>query len=123
MVSFIPDITSTSGRLHSEFVRLLFLQTHRETDRFFAVSGVQLAQTDRGIFHYRRVAFSSMLKSMVGNILAKAAALRVTLNLDGAPITSKSHTHLTHSQSSRLLTSSLSLGVPVPRATQCMKGV
>jgi hypothetical protein len=25
-------LTSTSGRLHSEFVRLLFLQPHRETD-------------------------------------------------------------------------------------------
>jgi hypothetical protein len=39
-VSFIPDIVSTSGRLHSEFVRLLFLQPHRETDRFFSSSGV-----------------------------------------------------------------------------------
>ena len=29
-------IASTSGRLHSEFVRLLFLQSHRETDRFFS---------------------------------------------------------------------------------------
>ena len=46
-VSFMPTIVSTSGRLHSEFVRLLFLQAHRETDRFFAASGVQLAQTDR----------------------------------------------------------------------------
>ncbi len=34
VVSFIPAISSTSGRLHSEFVRLLFLQAHRETDRF-----------------------------------------------------------------------------------------
>ena len=47
VVSFIPAITSTSGKLHSEFVRLLFLQDHRETDRFFAVSGVLLPQTDR----------------------------------------------------------------------------
>jgi hypothetical protein len=39
-VSFMPAIASTSGRLHSEFVRLLFLQTHRETDHFFTVSGV-----------------------------------------------------------------------------------
>ncbi len=123
VTSFMPAIASTSGRLHSEFIRLLFLQAHRETDRFFAASGVQLVQTDRGIFHYRRAVFSSMLKSRVEKILAKAAALRVTLNLDGAPITSKSHTHLTHSQSFRLLTSSLSLGVPVPRATQCMRGV
>jgi hypothetical protein len=44
VVSFMPAIASTSGRLHSEFVRLLFLQTHRETDRFFAASGVQLAR-------------------------------------------------------------------------------
>jgi hypothetical protein len=36
VVSFMPAIASTYGRLHSEFVRLLFLQTHRETDRFFA---------------------------------------------------------------------------------------
>jgi hypothetical protein len=36
--SFMPAILSTSGRIHSEFVRLLFLQDHRETDRFFAVS-------------------------------------------------------------------------------------
>jgi hypothetical protein len=41
-VSFMSDIASTSGRLHSEFIRLLFIQSHRETDRFFAVSGVQL---------------------------------------------------------------------------------
>ena len=40
-VAFMTTIGSTSGRLHSEFVRLLFLQDHRETDRFFVVSGVQ----------------------------------------------------------------------------------
>ena len=88
-----------------------------------AASGVQLAQSTSGLFHFRRVAFSSQLKSKVGNILAKAAALRINLNIDGAPIASKSHTHPSHSQTSRLLTSSLSLGVPVPRTTQCMRGV
>ena len=111
------------GRLHSEFIRLLFLQAHRETDRFFAASGVQLAQSNCGPYHYRRVAISSLLKSRVGNILAKAAALRINLNHDGAPIASKSHTHPSHSQTSRLLTSSLSLGVPVPRTTEGMRGV
>jgi hypothetical protein len=65
---------------------------------------------------------SSQLQSKVGLALAKAAALRVNLNLDGAPIASKSNTHPSHSQTSRLLTSSLSLGVPVPRPTQCMRG-
>jgi hypothetical protein len=69
-----------------------------------------------GQFHFRRTGFASMLKSRVGNILAKAAALRININLDGASIAFKSHTHPSHSQTSRLLTSSLSLGVPVPRA-------
>jgi hypothetical protein len=117
----MPSIASTSGRLHSEFVRLLFLQTHRETDRFFATSGVQLPQTNQGgQFHFHRAAFSAQLKSKVGLTLAKVAVLRINLNLDGVPIASKSHTHPSHSQTSRLLTSSLSLGVPVPRPTQCV---
>ena len=103
-VSFMSVMTSTSGRLHSEFVRLLFLQTHRETDRLFAASGDQLAQSTSGLFHFHRAASSQQL-----------------LNLDGATITSKSHTHLSHSQTSRLLTSTLSLGVPVPRSTQCIR--
>jgi hypothetical protein len=32
---------------------------------------------------YRRAAFSSQLKSKVGHILAKAADLRINLNIDG----------------------------------------
>ena len=53
--------------------------------------------------------FIDQLKSKVGLTLSKAAALRITLNLDGTPITSKSHTHPSHSQTSRMLTSSRSL--------------
>jgi hypothetical protein len=119
-VSFMTVITSTSDRLHNEFVRLLFLQVHRETDRFFADSGVQLPQTNPSgqLFHFRRAAFLTQLKSKVGLVLVKTVVLRINLNLDGAPIASKSHTHPSHSQTSRLLTSSLSLGVPVPRPTQ-----
>ena len=45
VVAFMTAVPSVSGRLHSEFVRLLFLQDHQETDRFFATSGVQLGQT------------------------------------------------------------------------------
>jgi hypothetical protein len=69
----MPAIASTAGHLHCEIVRLLFLQAHRQTHRFLAASGVQLAQTN---FHFHRAAFSSQLESKVGNILAKAAALR-----------------------------------------------
>ena len=102
-VSFMPVITSTSGRLHSQFIRLLFLQSHRETDRFFAASGVQSAQSNRGTLHFKSAAFLGQLKAKSGSILAKAAARRVNLNIDGAPITSRSHTHPSHSQESRLL--------------------
>jgi hypothetical protein len=57
-VSFMPVIVSTLDRLHSEFVRILFLHPHRETDRFFAASGVQLAQTHPGgQFTFRRAVF------------------------------------------------------------------
>jgi hypothetical protein len=36
-IVFIPPIPSTFGCLHSEFVCLLFVRGHRETDRFFEV--------------------------------------------------------------------------------------
>jgi hypothetical protein len=78
VVSFMSSITSTSGRLHSEFVRLLFLQTHRETDRFFEASGGQLAQsTSGGFFHFRRAAFFANLKSKIGNLLTKALRMKL----------------------------------------------
>jgi hypothetical protein len=32
---FMPTISSTSDRFHSDFIRILFLHAHRETDRFF----------------------------------------------------------------------------------------
>ena len=117
-VASMSVIASTSGRLHSEFIRLLFLQDHRETDRFFAASGVQPAQSNRGLFHYKRAAFSSQFRAKVGSTPDKVSVMCVNLNIDVSPITSRSHTHPSHSQSSRLLTSSLSLVVPVPRTTE-----
>jgi hypothetical protein len=62
-VSFMSAIASTSDRLRSEFVRLLFLQAHRETDRFFSTSGVQSAQSTSDQFHFHRADLSSSLSS------------------------------------------------------------
>ena len=74
---------------------------------FFAASGVQSAQhTSGGIFTFKRAAFLTQLTAKVGSSLVKAAVMRVNLNIDGAPITSRSHTHPSHSQASCLLTSS-----------------
>jgi hypothetical protein len=71
----MPAILSTSDRLHKEFVPLLFLQTHRETDLFFVASGVLSAPSDPGFYHYHRAVVSAQLKSKVGLALAKVAAL------------------------------------------------
>jgi hypothetical protein len=91
---FMSTIDSTVGHLHCEFVRP-FLQTHRETHRFFGASGVHLAQTN---FQFLRVTFFSQLKSEVGNILTKVAALRMNFNIDETPVASRSHSPITHSK-------------------------
>ncbi len=67
--------------------------------------------------------YRSRPPSKISVVHLKTTSLRIELKLDGAPIMSKSHNHPSHSETSRLLTSSLSLGIPVPRATQCMGGM
>ncbi len=72
-VTFMSNFDGTNGRLHSDFIRLLFLQTHRETDRFYTGSGVQSGQSNLGstYFHFRRVVVLNQLKSKCGLLLAK----------------------------------------------------
>ena len=41
-VAFMSTIASTSGREHSEFIRLLFLQVHRETTDFLKLQEFRL---------------------------------------------------------------------------------
>jgi hypothetical protein len=56
----------------------------------------------------------------VGHILAKATDLRINLNIDGAPIASRSHTHPSHSESNLSplnLVSIFRCPDPVPRAS------
>jgi hypothetical protein len=65
--------------------------------------------------------FYSHLKSKYGYILPESGGLRIILNIDGTLVTSRLQTHPSHSQTSGLLTSSLSLGVPVPHTTQCIR--
>jgi hypothetical protein len=81
---------------------------------------LHLEEHTSGQFNFRRESFSVQFKTKIVNILTKATALRITLNIDDATVASRSHTHPSHSQTSRLLTSSLSLGVPVPLGTQYM---
>jgi hypothetical protein len=93
---------------------------------FYKVIGKQtvfLQFQDFNFLNFHHTVFSSELKSNLENILTKTAVLRITLNIDGTPLTSRSHTYPSHSQTSRLLISSLSLGVPGSHATVYVSGV
>jgi hypothetical protein len=44
-ISFLSAIMSTSNRMHGDFLRLLFLQAHRETEAHFTAAGMPLQQS------------------------------------------------------------------------------
>ena len=70
---------STSTRMHGEFLCLLFLQAHRETEAHFTATRMP-SQHYSDKFRFRCTAFYQGLKSKVGLAAAKAAALRINLN-------------------------------------------
>jgi hypothetical protein len=80
-ISFLPAIVSTSTRMHGEFLRLLFLQAHRETEAHFTAAGMSSQNINSEALWFKRAAFYNGLKSKVGLAAAKAAALRVNLNV------------------------------------------
>ncbi len=70
---------TTSSRMHGEFLRLLFLQAHRETTAHFIATGLPSQQNrSDNVFRFKRAAFYMGLKSKVGLVAAKASALRKT---------------------------------------------
>ena len=71
-----------SSRMHGEFLRLLFLQAHRETTAHFIATGLPSQQNrSDNAFRFKRAAFYMGLKSKVGLVAAKASALRINLNI------------------------------------------
>jgi len=62
--------------MHGEFLRLLFLQAHRETTAHFTAIGMP-AQQHCDAFRFRRAEFFNGLKSKVGLAAAKTAAMRI----------------------------------------------
>ena len=75
-ISFLP-------RMHGKFLRLLFLQAHRETEAHFTAVGMSSQNINTEALRFKREAFYNGLKSKVGLSAAKAAALRVNLNVQG----------------------------------------
>jgi hypothetical protein len=115
-ISFLPAIVSTSTRMHGEFLRLLFLQAHRsyrETEAHFTASGMSSQTNNSEVLRFKRAAFYNGLKSKDGLAAAKAAALRINLNVQGCgivatPMHAPSRTPL-------LLPLLLSHNLPTPR--------
>ena len=85
-ISFLPAIVSTSTRMHGEFLRLLFLQAHRETEAHFIATGMSSQNINPEALRFKCAAFYNGLKSKVGLAVAKAAALRINLNVQGCSI-------------------------------------
>ena len=80
-------------------------------------AGVEQSQHNQDLFCFRRTPFYSQIKSKVDNILTKSTVLRININNDDAPISSHTHTHPSQSQTSRIFSTSLSLGIPFLRST------
>ena len=56
---------STSIRMHGEFLCLLFLQAHRETEAHFTAAGMSSQTNNSEAFRFKRAAFYNGLKSKV----------------------------------------------------------
>jgi len=79
-------MVSTSTRMNGEFLRLLFLQAHRETEAHITAAGMSSQRNHSDSFRFKRAAFYQSLKSKVGLAAAKAAALRINLNVESCGI-------------------------------------
>ena len=110
---------STLGRLHCELVRLLCLLAHRETDRLFASSGVDLVQTNLDSSTTSALLFtpSSNIVWQHPRQVHKFTALRINLNIYGALIASHSHAYPSeaHSQTSQFPIFFPLLRYPLPK--------
>jgi hypothetical protein len=111
-ISFLPAIVSTSTRMHGEFLRLLFLQAHQETEAHFTAAGMSSQTNNSEALQFKCAAFYNGLKSKVGLAAAKAAALRVNLNVQGCGIVAPMHAP---SRTPLLLPLLLSHNLPTPR--------
>ena len=112
-ISFLTAIVSTSTRMHGEFLRLLFLQANRETEAHFTAIGMSSQHINKEALQFKRAAFYNGLKSKVGLAAAKAAALRINLNVQSCGIVA-TPMH-TPSRTPLLLPLLLSNNLPIPR--------
>ena len=76
-IAFMSVAVDTSDRIYDDFLRLLFLHTHREV----SVLTNDIPE-ESGHFRFLRAACLPNIKGSVGLILAKASAMRISIPLD-----------------------------------------
>ena len=72
--AFLPCVMSTSGRMHGEFLRLLFIIAHRRTVRWFTDVGDDHHSADA--FKFRRGQYFWHTRAAIGHGAAVAVAQR-----------------------------------------------
>ena len=107
-IVFIPLSVDITGRMYGEFVRLLFLHAHHETS-----SLVNELPEESDKFHFLHSSCFVNLKGVVGLIMSKTSAMRISIFLD---LSSRSFIPLPHfirsCRPTRLLPPSLVLFPP-----------
>ena len=76
-IAFIPIPVDTTGRMYDEFIRLLFLHTHREVSD---LTNELPEESDQ--FRFLRASCFTNPKGAVGLIMAKSSAIRISMPLD-----------------------------------------
>jgi hypothetical protein len=64
--------------MYGKFLRILFLQAHRETEAHFTAAGMPSQRNQSDSFRFKRAAFYQSLKSKVGLAAAKASSGGIT---------------------------------------------
>ena len=76
-IAFIPLVVDTTGHLHDEFIRLLFLHDHREAS---ALANELSEESDQ--FRFLRASRFANLKGVVGLMMVKSSAMRISIPFD-----------------------------------------
>ena len=69
----LPACMSTSGRIHGEFLRLLFFLSNKQADEYFAALGYEARKEE---FCHRRGVFFHRNRCTIGMACAQDVALR-----------------------------------------------
>ena len=78
-ISFLPVIMSTSNRMHGEFLRVLFLQTHRETEAHFTAAGMPSQRNQSELFRGRAARMGTSKPSVVDTKVSQSAGSKASL--------------------------------------------